>query len=473
MILKLRKKFFFFTLFFVMNTSLFAVMHPSKEEVSNSASIQPSSRILSQEKEAKSKPSLSKTPPQKKRTKTLFEIFEKLEPFGAIRYKTSLENLKGRSISDRFKEIDIPTSELSKHTTIISSTVLTFQNIPFHKNRKTKLLNGDTFELTIALDELEKIKAQNMKKETPMLHLLFTGLNGRLFFASSENGMAWSLDACIDEEANCSAGLTSLNNNLVMAFFNRTKKIRFSFSEDGGQTWQTPHINPNWASLHPPDLVTFKDKIYLIHLDQAPSKGFIYVSSSQNGREWLDPQTGKRNECMMLKNKNLIPLPWESGHSLRSTVFLNRLYLAHVGKTFFTDWVTNWAKGRIFLSFTEDGSTWTLAYQPNETWFTDYPVSLAAFRNKLFLAYISLDGNKLFISTSEDGKDWSNAYQPSVSWIASSLVSLSVFKDKLYLAYVEPRDNNILLSSSEDGLNWSPPYMPNNKWKTKFAVTLK
>jgi len=204
--MKLKRVGFFFNLFLLiligLNSSLSAMIQPSEEEEKeikeSSGTLHPSLRRYPQKPETKAdSPSTSKAiqkkvnsqdkKPLKRTPKIIFEAFERLEPFGAVRYKEVFKpgSLKGQSVSERFKNIDGPIYQKNKplgqkfaeffarkesfQTSTKSGHLLRSQNIPPPKDRKRNIQQGDTFDPKMAMMELREIQSQfNTEKFTKM-----------------------------------------------------------------------------------------------------------------------------------------------------------------------------------------------------------------------------------------------------------------------------------------------------------------
>jgi hypothetical protein len=94
------------------------------------------------------------------------------------------------------------------------------------------------------------------------------------------------------------------------------------------------------------------------------------------------------------------------------------------------------------------------------------PPAMAAFNNKLYVAYVALDSidiPRLWVTTSSDGTNWSPGtftWSPDTStnlyMKTSPIISpaLAVYNNKLYVAYVADYSYQLMIASSSDGINW-------------------
>jgi len=131
----------------------------------------------------KSLSSQQQAPYHKKKasTQTLFRTFERLEPFGAVRYKGVLVALKSKTVRERFKAIDGPIYDENKplgqkfaelfvrkevfQTSTRSGHILRSQNIPPPKDRNNSIQQGNTFDPVMALKELTDLQAKYKAEE--------------------------------------------------------------------------------------------------------------------------------------------------------------------------------------------------------------------------------------------------------------------------------------------------------------------
>jgi len=203
------------------------------------------------------------------------------------------------------------------------------------------------------------------------------GVQGKIFTRSSSDGTNWTgwtkgNDAA--EDTKKPVYMTSYAGKVYQVHVGLSGKIftRSSNSVDGSGNitwsgWTKGNDAGEFTSL-PVTMATFNDglgeKLYQVHIGGNKK---IYTRSSQNGIVWSNWTTGTDpNES----TSTPVTMVANGGY----------LYQSHRGDS-----------GQIFTRVSTNGSTWSGWY--HNTGYTNLPVSLAVFNNKVYQGHVSPSGD--------------------------------------------------------------------------------
>jgi hypothetical protein len=160
---------------------------------------------------------------------------------------------------------------------------------------------------------------------------------------------------------------------------------------------------------------------------------------------------------------------WSSEHPVSLAVFKDKLFMAHVG-------ANNRYTHDILLAWSKDGINWPRLCIPEVTWKTETSITLATFGGNLYIAHVGARGGpyhgKILLARSKDGFKWSNIIQPNQAWYTNSSVSMVAFNGKLYMAHVGKNQQVVLAATSQPSINWPKEIEPNTHWNTKYPINL-
>jgi hypothetical protein len=140
-------------------------------------------------------------------------------------------------------------------------------------------------------------------------------------------------------------------------------------------------------------------------------------------------------------------------------VFQDKLWVA---------FISNDGNNRILLCSAQDeaGTTWTDNFAvPGQS--AQGSPNLAVFKNpdtgvdELWVAFISNDSHNRVLYCTWDGNEWSGSQivqNSEQSQYSQSTPALAIFKGKLFVAFISNDTHNAILVCSWDGRNWSNCY---------------
>nr|CAG8600716.1 14495_t:CDS:2 [Entrophospora candida] len=236
-------------------------------------------------------------------------------------------------------------------------------------------------------------------------------------------------------------------SQLILSIMGRDKNQILMYCSGDGKKWDGPYsfFDFSLSSISSAVTITnFNRKLYLVsnHDDQI----HIYITSTDDIDYWKHIKT---SYCSSL------PVSFE--------IFNEKLYMAYIGN-----------EGDIFLSFDENENNWN-SIQKFE-WNIDGAASLAAFRDKLYLAFVKKQKQgkhyKIFISYSKDCINWIDPFATDLDLYTHFSVALKTFKDKLYMVHVGS-SYEINISYTDDGNNWHKPYMTNPQYISHSSFLLE
>lgn len=190
-------------------------------------------------------------------------------------------------------------------------------------------------------------------------------------------------------------------------------------------------------------------------------EGKIFFSSSYNGTNWVEEYHPQAN--------------WKTWNAPSVITFKNQIRLFHVGSGNFPYPISSF-KNRIIYSNSSNSLEWSKVENTNDKWGTEHPISLAVFKDKLYMSHISipflgLGQNRVYVGYSEDGEKWplNQCWNPH-NWDSNLPTSFAVFKDRLFLAHVSK--NKIFIASTKDGFDWSDRREINSELGTKHSANI-
>jgi hypothetical protein len=127
--------------------------------------------------------------------------------------------------------------------------------------------------------------------------------------------------------------------------------------------------------------------------------------------------------------------------------------------------------GGLYVTTSSDGTNWSPSTFTNLYTTIGVSPALAVYNNKLYMAYVSADGYALLVTSSSDGMTWSDGI-PVSDVQSSTTPSLAVFNNQLYVADVaNDGSGRVVINSSSDGINWSRPILVSNSSSTQYSDT--
>jgi hypothetical protein len=274
----------------------------------------------------------------------------------------------------------------------------------------------------------------------------------RLYSAHAANALTWSSDTQIKQSSGRFPAMTAFNGKLYAAYVvyvdpdvSSIDRLYVTTSSDG-ITW-SDGIFTNQRTLvrvgkrtvnMSATLAVYNNTLYMAYVASDGSQ--LMIASSSDGTTWSDG----------------IPVPniktAEKTPSL--AVYNNKLYVA---------FIADGGSDIVFIA-SYDGTNWSGASQVSNSSVTQYSgtaPSLAAFNNKLYVAFLADNSSGDVLIASYDGANWSN--DTNTGQVSQAAPTLTVFQDQLYIAFADNGLNDHLLyASSSDGTNWSAStWVPN------------
>ncbi|MCB0555679.1 MAG: RICIN domain-containing protein, partial [Phaeodactylibacter sp.] len=212
---------------------------------------------------------------------------------------------------------------------------------------------------------------------------------------------------------------------------------------DGGKWEQRSGPNPvSWdpdkkrlfpalTSPYPVSLASFQDKLYAAAVDKQTHG--VFLTASPDGSNWAATPNRLFNNWITNNPVHLAAL--EKGAN-------KILAMTFVG-----------VNGEIFIASSTDGDNWPMPVRLFGITTTNHAVSIAAFKDSLYLAYVGLD-KLIYLSSSADAISWTapRVVRPPGVHPTEAAVSLAVFKDKLFLTW--NLTTVAYTTCSEDGVHW-------------------
>jgi hypothetical protein len=193
-----------------------------------------------------------------------------------------------------------------------------------------------------------------------------------------------------------------------------------------------------------PSLARFNNRLWVAFVVNN-STDSVLLCSTADGQHWTDhTKVGETSKT-----------------ALSLAAFHDRLWVAFVA----SDW--NLRSNQLLICSSADGQTWTGPISVNGQTSRTAP-SLAAFNNRLWVAFVANDGsNQLLICSSADGQTWTGPISVH-GQLSKTAPSLAVFAgpfddftphhhiDRLWVAFVANNStDSVLLCSTHDGQTWT------------------
>jgi hypothetical protein len=275
-----------------------------------------------------------------------------------------------------------------------------------------------------------------------------------LYSAHAANALSWSHDFMVQQKSKREPAIAVFNNKLYVAYvapddtgrlYVTASSIDSVWPTNGTFTYLSALMDTQNGTSIAPVLAVYNNTLYLVYV--ADYSYQLMIASSSDGTKWSTPT----------------PVPnvyIEKTPSL--AVYNNQLYVAYVGPK--TD-------GKMYIN-SYNGANWSGAIQVSSPTVTQYSAtspSLAAFNNKLYIAYATSNGNVLYASY--DGTGWSNG--TSTGQITQSTPTLTVFNNEIYIAFADNGNNDHLIYISGNGITWpASTWVPDQYTKKTPAMAV-